>query len=286
LALRSTASETKLRRSARQKRARTTEWDTALRTLTLTALSGIGEIAPGDDLAGILGAALGRLFGPARSGELPRPAGVLVIAQKVLSKAEGRYVALDTVTVSARAAQLATLTRKDPRLVELILSESVEVLRAKPDVLIVRHRLGYVMANAGIDRSNVGGHERVLLLPRDPDGSAATLRRALEERYGIVAGLIVSDSFGRPWRKGVTNVALGAAGVPALINRRGEPDRNGRRLEVTEVALADQIASAAGLLMGEGAEGLPAVWVSGMAWAAPPVPARSLLRPIEEDLFR
>jgi len=255
-------------------------------TLSLTALSGIGEIAPGDDLAGILGRALGELTRPARTGHLPRPAGVLVVAQKVVSKAEDRYIVLDTVTVSPRAAELAALTGKDPRLVELILSESVEVLRAKPDVLIVRHRLGYVMANAGIDRSNVGGHDRVLLLPRDPDASAATLRAALHQRYDIDAGVIIADSFGRPWRKGVTNVALGAAGLPSLINRRGEPDRSGRRLEVTEVALADQLASAAGLLMGEGAEGLPAVWISGITWAAPSAPACSLIRPLEEDLFR
>ena len=255
-------------------------------TLTLTALPDIGEIAPGDDLAGILGASLAKLPPPLRTAEGPPTRGVLVVAQKVVSKAEGRYVALDTVAVSPRAAELAALTRKDPRLVELVLSESVEVLRARPDVLIVRHRLGYVMANAGIDRSNVGGHDRVLLLPRDPDASASALRAALQERHGIELAVIVGDSFGRPWRKGVTNVALGAAGLPALLNRRGESDRNGRRLEVTEVALADQLACAAGLLMGEGAEGLPAVWVSGLTWAAAHLPARSLIRPLAEDLFR
>lgn len=255
-------------------------------TLTLTALPDIGEIAPGDDLAGILGASLAKLPPPLRTAEGPPTRGVLVVAQKVVSKAEGRYVALDTVAVSPRAAELAALTRKDPRLVELVLSESVEVLRARPDVLIVRHRLGYVMANAGIDRSNVGGHDRVLLLPRDPDASAGALRAALEERHGIELAVIVCDSFGRPWRRGVTNVALGAAGLPALLNRRGESDRNGRRLEVTEVALADQLACAAGLLMGEGAEGLPAVRISGLTWAAAHLPARSLIRPLAEDLFR
>jgi coenzyme F420-0:L-glutamate ligase/coenzyme F420-1:gamma-L-glutamate ligase len=267
-------------------RAATFDRLTPLHSITLTALAAIGEIEPGEDLARILGE---RLRGRALRSE-PRDTcqapPVLVVAQKVVSKAEGRYVSLDTVTVSPRAAELAALTRKDPRLVELILSESVEVLRAKPDVLIVRHRLGYVMANAGIDRSNVGGRERVLLLPRDPDASAAALRLALAERYGLSLGLIISDSFGRPWRKGVTNVALGAAGLPALLNRRGEPDRNGRRLEVTEVALADQLASAAGLLMGEGAEGLPAVLISGLSWSAAHTPARSLIRPLEEDLFR
>src|SRR5512146_1169742 len=251
-----------------------------VRSITLTALPGIGEIEPGDDLAAVLGSALRSLPVP------PRPRDVLVIAQKVVSKAEGRYVRLDSVTVSPRAAELAALTRKDARLVELILAESVEVLRARPDILIVRHRLGVVMANAGIDRSNVGGGDRVLLLPLDPDGSAAALRTSILERHGLEIGVLICDSFGRPWRKGVTNVALGAAGVPALIDRRGEPDRHGRRLEVTEVALADQLASAAGLLMGEGAESLPAVLISGLTLTAPAVPAARLIRPLAEDLFR
>lgn len=271
------AAETKLRCHAWQKRATRT---TSLHTLTLTALPDIGEVEPGDDLAAILGEALCRLE------PRPREHDVLVIAQKVVSKSEGRYVRLDSVTASPRATELAALTRKDPRVVELVLAESVEVLRAKPDVLIVRHRLGYVMANAGIDRSNVGGSDRVLLLPRDPDGSSEALRCSILARYGFRVGVVICDSFGRPWRKGVTNVALGAAGVPALIDRRGEPDRNGRKLEVTEVALADQLASAAGLLMGEGAEGRPAVLISGLTLTAPAVPAARLIRPLQEDLFR
>lgn len=254
-------------------------------TLTLTALPGIGEIEPGDDLAAILGRALSTLDVPPRRERVSQPQSVLVVAQKIVSKAEGRYVRLDSVKVSPRAAELAALTRKDPRVVELILGESVEVLRAKPDVLIVRHRLGYVMANAGIDRSNVG-NDRVLLLPVDPDASADVLASALLERYALHVGVIICDSFGRPWRKGVTNVALGAAGVPALLDRRGEPDRNGRRLEVTEIALADQLASAAGLLMGEGAEGRPAVLIRGLTLTAPAVPALRLVRPLAEDLFR
>jgi coenzyme F420-0:L-glutamate ligase/coenzyme F420-1:gamma-L-glutamate ligase len=251
-----------------------------LHTLTLTGLPGIGEIEPGADLAAILGGALRTLAVP------PGRNDVLVVAQKVVSKAEDRYVRLESVTVSPRAAELAALTRKDARVVELVLSESVEVLRAKADVLIVRHRLGYVMANAGIDRSNVGGNDRVLLLPADPDGSAEALRASILQRYGLEVGVIISDSFGRPWRKGVTNVALGAAGVPALLDRRGELDRNGRRLEVTEVALADQLASAAGLLMGEGAESRPAVLIGGLTLTAPAVPAARLIRPLAEDLFR
>lgn len=257
-----------------------------MNTLTLTALAGIAEIEPGDDLAAILGEALRALQLPPRCRNLSQPQSVLVVAQKIVSKAEGRYVRLDGVTVSPRAAELAALTRKDPRVVELVLGESVEVLRAKPDVLIVRHRLGYVMANAGIDRSNVGGGDRALLLPVDPDGSAQALATSLLELYGFHVGVIICDSFGRPWRRGVTNVALGAAGVPALLDRRGEPDRNGRRLEVTEVALADQLASAAGLLMGEGAESRPAVLIAGLTLTASPVPASRLIRPLQEDLFR
>ncbi|MHB8811979.1 MAG: coenzyme F420-0:L-glutamate ligase [Steroidobacteraceae bacterium] len=252
-----------------------------MHALTLEALPGIGEIRPGDDLGAVLCGALDAL------ALTPRRHDVLVVTQKVVSKAEDCYVDLETVRVSTRAAEIAATTHKDPRFVELVLAESTEVLRAASNVLIVRHRLGFVMANAGIDRSNVAGRNRVLLLPRDPDGSAAKLRSVLAGRFGIEEiGVIVSDSFGRPWRKGVTHVALGAAGIPALLDRRGEPDRNGRMLEVTEVALADQIACAAGLLMGEGAEGLPAVLVRGLVWRAASVPASGLVRPLAEDLFR
>jgi coenzyme F420-0:L-glutamate ligase/coenzyme F420-1:gamma-L-glutamate ligase len=211
---------------------------------------------------------------------------ILVVAQKIVSKAEDRFVDLNAVEVSARALELAEVTRKDPRLVELVLSESTEVLRAKVNVLIVRHRLGFVMANAGVDRSNVGGRDRALLLPRDPDASAAKLRSGLETRLGVAIGVVVADSFGRAWRNGVTNVALGAAGLPALIDRRGERDRDGRTLEVTEVAFADLVASAAGLVIGEAAESCPAALVQGLTWRAPGVPASALIRPVAEDLFR
>ena len=176
---------------------------------------------------------------------------MLVIAQKIVSKAEGRLVDLRTVVAGARAKELAALTRKDPRLVELILSESAEVLRACPDALIVRHRLGFVMANAGIDRSNVpanAGGEQVLLLPRDPDASAEVLRTALAQRLGVGIGIVISDSFGRAWRKGVVNIALGAAGVPALLDLRGKVDRGGRPLQVTEVAIGDALAATSQLL--------------------------------------
>ena len=251
-----------------------------MRTLSVTPVSGIGEIQPGDDLARVLCEAI------QREGLEPARHDVLVVAQKVVSKAENRYVELSTVQVSSEAARLAAVTRKDPRLIELVLSESTEVVRSKPDVLIVRHRLGYVMANAGIDRSNVGGTDRVLLLPRDPDASAARLRADIAAQSGVELAVVISDSFGRPWRKGVTHVALGASGLPSLIDRRGEADRHGRRLEVTEIAFADLIACAAGLMMGEASEGLPAALLSGLRWPAGDTPASSLLRPLQEDLFR
>ena len=252
-------------------------------SLTLTALRGVPEVAPGSDLAALLAGAFGV------SGIALRAADVLVVAQKIVSKAEGRYVALGSVTPQARALELASITGKDARLIELILAQSSEVLRAKRDVLIVRHRLGFVMANAGIDRSNLAaadGVERVLLLPEDPERSATQLRTALAARCGVTPGIIISDSFGRAWRRGVVNVAIGAAGVASLINRRGERDRSGRPLEVTEVAHADAIAAAAGLLMGEAAEGTPVVLVRGLAPRDAGTPAAALIRPLAEDLFR
>lgn len=253
------------------------------RGITFSALPGIGNVAAGDDLAGILHTAI------AAAGFAPVAGDVLVVAQKIISKAEGRTVDLATVTPSPRALELAAVTRKDAYLVELILSESSEVLRAVPNVLIVRHRLGYVMANAGIDHSNVmseGGARQVLLLPLDADASAAALRDKLTAALGCKLGVIISDSFGRPWRNGVVNVALGAAGLPALIDRRGEKDLYGRTLEMTQVAFADALAAGAGLAMGEGAEGTPAVLVQGLAWQAPACPAQVLIRPLEEDLFQ
>jgi len=251
--------------------------------VTLTTVCGLPEVIAGVDLAALLAAAL-------RDANVTlQELDVLVIAQKIVSKAEGRVVDLRSVVPGAGAQELAAVTHKDARLVELILSESTEVLRAQADVLIVRHRLGFVMANAGIDRSNVPGApgaEPVLLLPKDPDASAAVLREALADRLGVRVGVVISDSFGRPWRKGVVNIALGAAGTPALLDRRGEPDRQGRPLEVTEVAIADALAAAAGLVMGEAAESYPAVVIRGLQWSAPARDARALIRPLDEDLFR
>ncbi|MET0286555.1 MAG: coenzyme F420-0:L-glutamate ligase, partial [Polyangiales bacterium] len=220
--------------------------------ISIRPLSGIGEVRPGDDLAALL---LGALQTPPDHGS------VLVVTQKVVSKAEAQFVDLRSIEPSAEARRLSALTRKDARLVELVLRESSEVLRAVPDVLITRHRLGLVMANAGIDRSNLGERdsERVLLLPRDPDASAQRIASRLRARFDRHVAVVISDSFGRPWRNGVVNVAIGAAGLPALLDRRGQLDRDGRVLEVTQVAVADMVASAAGLLAGEGDEGIPAV---------------------------
>jgi coenzyme F420-0:L-glutamate ligase/coenzyme F420-1:gamma-L-glutamate ligase len=240
----------------------------------------IGEVEPGSNLVVILSEAL------VAAGLSIGGADVLVITQKIVSKAEDRYVALDSVNPSEEALRLAKVTRKDPRLVELVLTESTAVVRAAPNVLITRHRCGYVMANAGIDRSNTGSGGRVLLLPKNADASAELLRQGLGTRFGSQPAVVISDSFGRPWRYGVVNVALGASGLPSLIDKRGEPDRDGRQLEVTQIAFADMIASAAGLAMGEGAEGIPAALIRGAIWPAGSLPASSLLRPLSEDLFQ
>jgi coenzyme F420-0:L-glutamate ligase/coenzyme F420-1:gamma-L-glutamate ligase len=253
------------------------------REVTLTPLSGIKMVEPGDDLGAITIAAL-------RDNSLiPEDGDVLVVAQKIVSKAERRYVDVATVRPSERAIALAAEVDKDPRFVEVVLSEATRVVRHRPGLLIVEHRLGFVMANAGIDHSNVAAQddgERVLLLPVDPDGSAHTLRQRLMDVFGVGIGIIISDSFGRPWRKGTVGVAIGAAGLPAFVDLRGQPDLFGRELLVTETGFADEIAAAAGLLMGQADEAIPIVLVRGLAWSAPNVPAAALVRPAEHDLFR
>jgi len=249
-------------------------------SLTLTALRAIPEVRAGDDLALLIAGALTATGVPAAHGD------VLVVAQKIVSKSEGRVVALDGVVPSARAADYARITGKDPRYVELVLRESVRIVRAAPGVLIAEHRLGCVMANAGIDRSNVPGEDCVLLLPEDPDASARALRDGLHAACGAGIGVLVIDSFGRPWRHGVVGTALGVAGLPALVDLRGRPDRQGRALQLTQVALADGLAAAASLLMGEGAEGAPVVHARGVPYPRRESSVRELLRPAAEDLFR
>ncbi len=252
-------------------------------SLLLTALPDIPHIQPDDDIAEVILAAL------ATAGFTLQNSDILVIAQKIISKAEGRSVNLADVTAGERAREVAAQTGKDPRLVELILQESDEISRLREGVLIVRHRLGFTSANAGIDRSNVSqpsGEERVLLLPLDPDGSAAGIRAVLEARSGVQVGVIVSDTHGRPFRQGNVGVAIGVAGLPALWDRRGDFDLYGYELQHTTIAVADEIAAAAGLLMGQASEGLPVVLVRGLQ--LPPVEgkAQDLVRPKEMDLYR
>ena len=254
--------------------------------LELRALEGLPEIRRGDDLAALIGAAL------VRQGITLRVGDALIVAQKIVSKSEGRVVDLATVTPSARAVELAARVRKDPRFVEVVLAESVEVVRAVPDILITRHRQGFVMAHAGIDRSNVPGAEDdlVLLLPEDCDASARRLRERLTTAVfipdGVAPAVVISDSFGRPWRQGTVNVALGVAGMPALRDHRGGFDREGRVLQTTQVALADALAAAAGLVMGETTESTPVVLARGLDFSGPLADGRSLIRPPDEDLFR
>lgn len=253
-------------------------------TASLIPLSDLPLVRPGDDLAALLGAAIER-----RLGKLLTTGDVLVVAQKVVSKAEGRYVDLARIEPSAEAQRLARDTEKDPRLVQVILDESTRVVRHRPGVLIVEHRLGFVMANAGIDRSNIDpamGQEPVLLLPRDPNASAAALREKLGARFGAAPAVIVSDSFGRAWRRGTTGTALGSAGLPALVDMRGHADLYGRELRVTEIGFADEIAAAASLLMGQADEAIPAVLIRGLMWSAPAQAASALIRAADEDLFR
>ena len=251
--------------------------------VTIIGLKGVPLVAPGDDLGTIAAAAL------AATGLVPEDDDVLVVAQKIVSKAEGRIVEVASVEPSAAAVALAAETGKDARFVELVLRESRRIVRHRANLIIAEHRLGFVMANAGIDHSNVmppDGSERALLLPLDPDASAEMLQRELARRFGKRVAVIISDSFGRPWRRGTVGIALGAAGLPAAIDWRGHPDLFGRRLEVTETGFADEIAAAASLVMGQADEGMPMVLVRGLAWSAPEAPAAALVRPAEHDLFR
>lgn len=251
--------------------------------LELTALAHVPMVQDGDDVAALLVAAC------ARSGVVLQDRDVMVIAQKIISKAEGRRIKLDDVTVGSEARKLAEETEKDPRVVELILSEANRVVRARPGLIIVEHRLGFVMANAGIDLSNTGaadGGDYALLLPVDPDGSAEAIRAALAQTAGADVAVVINDSFGRPWRHGTVGVAIGVAGLPAMVDLRGSPDLDGRELLVSITGFADEISAAASLLMGQGSEGLPAVVVRGLQWRGEASGAAALVRPAEGDLFR
>jgi len=255
------------------------------RRLEITALPGIPLVHPGDDLAALIVAALGR-------AEIAlHPGDAVVVAQKVVSKAEGRYAALASIDEpSAQARDLAEKTGKDARLVELILRESDRVVRHRPNLLIVQHKHGYVLANAGIDASNVEPDsalgERVLLLPEDPDGSCRLLRDRLKAATGVAPTVIINDSLGRAWRRGTVGTALGAAGLTALLDLRGATDLFGRELMVSQVGLADELAAAASLVQGEAAEGTPVALIRGLAPDSTDQQAAELIRGEDEDLFR
>jgi coenzyme F420-0:L-glutamate ligase/coenzyme F420-1:gamma-L-glutamate ligase len=253
--------------------------------LTLTPLPGLPLISPGDDLASLILHALDQAHLALLDGD------VLVLAQKIVSKAEGRLVDLSQVMPSPRALELAQSTAKDPRLVEVILSESRQVLRTRPGAIIVEHRLGFVCASAGVDHSNVHGaagvpEDWVLLLPEDPDASASTLRRRLQAASGARLGVLIIDSHGRAWRMGTVGVAIGVSGLPALVDMRGWADLFDFHLQITQVGVADELAAAASLVMGQAAEGTPVVHVRGFPYPLREASLGELLRPRDQDLFR
>jgi coenzyme F420-0:L-glutamate ligase/coenzyme F420-1:gamma-L-glutamate ligase len=253
-------------------------------TVTLVAPRDFPMIGEGDALPGLIVDCLGKADITLQSGD------IVVLAQKVISKAEGRSVALSSVTPSTRAVDLGEQCAKDPRLVELILSEADEVMRVRPGVIIVRHRLGLVLANAGIDRSNVapdssGSDDRVLLLPVDPDATCSAIRDELKALTGADVAVLIIDSLGRAWRNGTVGTAIGASGIPAVADLRGNPDLFGRPLETTEIGLGDEIAAAASLLMGQADEGRPLVLLRGMELPSRQGAASDLVRPRSMDLF-
>ena len=242
--------------------------------LELIAVEGLPEVRPGDDLGTLIS-----------SRSALKAGDIVVVAQKVVSKSEGRLISLQTVTASEEAVRIASnlIAQPDPRMVQVVLDESVRVLRSHR-VLITETRQGFVCANSGVDHSNIPGDDVVTLLPTDPDGSADRLRRSLRELAGVEVGVIVSDTFGRPWRLGIVNVALGVAGLPALVDLRGTVDDAGKPLHATVLAVADEIAAAAGLVMGKTAR-TPAVIVRGLQMKGSGR-GRDLGRPAAEDLFR
>ena len=250
--------------------------------MEIIAVEGLPEVDPGIDLPGLLTVHFAAASDPLQDGD------IVVVTSKIVSKAEVRVVSLGTVIPSPEACLLAEEVCKDPALVELVLRESTAIVRKARHVLITRHRLGHVMANAGIDASNVGSKtgDQVLLLPENPDESAQAIREAITRKLGCDVAVIISDSFGRPWRLGTTNVAVGVAGMPALVDQRGAVDRDGRVLQMTLIAVADSIAGAAGLVMGEADEGLPVAIVRGAAIPGLPQTSAALIRPANEDLFQ
>jgi coenzyme F420-0:L-glutamate ligase / coenzyme F420-1:gamma-L-glutamate ligase len=253
--------------------------------LELTPLPNIPMVHTGDDLVKMISEGLSRAGIRLSDGD------ILVLAQKIVSKAEGRWENLAMIQPSARAITLAKTIEKDPRLVELILRDSKQVLRTRSGTIIVEHRLGFVCANAGIDHSNVAGkgdagEEWVLLLPEDPDASARNLREKLEEIFGARIGVLIIDSHGRAWRQGVVGVAIGLSGMPGLVDMRGKNDLFGYTLRITTIGAADELAAAASLVMGQADEGTPIVHARGFPYALKEGSLVELIRPKEQDLFR
>ena len=250
-------------------------------SVRLVAIRGLGEIRPGDDLVDMLGRAI-------RAGNLPVAAGdVVVVTQKIVSKSEGALVALDSVTPSARAEEWARAWKKDPRVIELVLRESVRLVRMERGVIIAETRHGLICANAGVDTSNVEPGSAALL-PRDPDASAQRLCEGLRAGFGVPLGVVISDTFGRPWREGQVNVAIGVAGLIPIADYRGATDSYGQRLVSSAIAVADELAAAAELLMGK-TDGVPAALVAGSGLGVADIgqgSARALIRRPEEDMFR
>lgn len=253
--------------------------------LTLTPLPNLPIIHPGDNLAGLILSSLTAAEISLQDGD------ILVLAQKIVSKAENRLVNLATIQPSPAAMDVAQKTGKDARLAELLLRESNEILRMRVGTAIVEHRLGFVCANAGIDHSNVAGDgndsaDWVLLLPENPDLSAADLRRKLEAVSGARLGVMIIDSHGRAWRLGTVGVAIGLSGLPGLIDERGWADLFGYTLQITVVGVADELAAAASLVMGQAAEGTPVVHVRGFPYPLREGSLQELLRPKDQDMFR
>jgi len=253
--------------------------------LTITPLPNIPLIRQGDDLADIILKSLQDTNIALQDND------ILVVAQKIVSKAEGRAVNLVSVKPSANAIELAQHTDKDPRVVELILQESNAILRTRPGTIIVEHKLGFVCANAGVDHSNVSGvgdaaEEWVLLLPTDPDRSSNLIRQEIETKTGKKVGVVIIDSHGRAWRNGTVGVAIGMSGVPGLVDLRGEKDLFGYTLRITMVGAVDELAAAASLVMGQAAEGTPIVHARGFPYQLREGSIKELLRPKEQDLFR
>ena len=254
-------------------------------TLTLTALQGLPLIKPGDNLAGLILNALNQSDLKLENDD------IIVLAQKIVSKAENCLVNLATINPSPAASELAAKSGKDPRVAELILRESNEILRIRIGSVIVEHKLGFVCANAGIDHSNVAGDgssqdEWVLLLPKNPDHSAAEIRSQMELASGKKIGVMIIDSHGRAWRIGTVGVSIGLSGLPGLVDERGWKDLFGFTLQITVVGAADELAAAASLVMGQAAEGTPAVHVRGFPFPLREGHLKELLRPKDQDMFR